>query len=149
MIKSKKYTNKHGKPHIIGFVCNWSAYSGVEMAGTHRTEYPTSFNLIRLMCLGRLHLGLVLKAFELGADGVMLLACPQGDCHYDSGTERAKEIVFQARKVLRLLGIDPKRLALVEVPLGGGDVFARRVSAFAKQINGTGASYSRSAAKAA
>jgi len=149
MTKQKQNPSKKKQPRIVGFVCNWSAYSGVEMAGMKRMQYPTSLNLIRLMCLGQLHLGLMLKAFGLGADGVMLFSCPQGDCHYNSGTERARELVIQARKVLHLLGIDRERLALVEVPLGGGDVFTRRVSAFAKRINGTGSSHLRSTAKAA
>jgi coenzyme F420-reducing hydrogenase delta subunit len=101
------------------------------------------------MCLGRLHLGLILKAFELGADGVILLGCPSGDCHYESGTEKAKELLTQARKILHLLGIDPKRLALAEVPLGRGDILARRLTSFAKRISGAGSNQLRSKAKAA
>ena len=148
MTKPKQYSDTNIKPHIVGFVCNWGAYSGVEMAGVHKRQYPASIKLVKVTCLGRLHLGLVLKAFELGADGVMLLGCPPEDCYYESGMERAKELFTQARKVLHLLGIDPKRLALVEVPLGRGDVLAKRVSTFAKRISGTGSSRLRSSAEA-
>jgi len=104
------------------------------MAGVHQKEYPASIKLIRLTCLGRLHLGLLLKAFELGADGVVLLGCPSETCCYESGMEKAKELFTQAKKVLNLLGIDQQRLALVEVPLGGGDVVARQISAFARRV---------------
>jgi len=148
MTKPKQYSDTSIKPHIVGFVCNWGAYSGVEMAGVHKRQYPASVKLVKVTCLGRLHLGLVLKAFELGADGVMLLGCPPEDCYYESGMERAKELFTQARKVLHLLGIDPKRLALVEVPLGRGDVLAKRVSTFVKRISGTGSSRLRSSAEA-
>jgi len=148
MTKPKQYSDTNLKPHIVGFVCNWGAYSGVEMAGVHKRQYPASVKLVKVTCLGRLHLGLVLKAFELGADGVMLLGCPPEDCYYESGMERAKELFTQARKVLHLLGIDPKRLALVEVPLGRGDVLAKRVSTFVKRISGTGSSRLRSSAEA-
>ncbi len=134
MTKPKQYSDTNLKPHIVGFVCNWSAYSGVEMAGVHKREYPTGVKLVRVTCLGRVHLGLVLKAFELGADGVMLLGCPEADCYYESGMERAKELFTQARKVLNLLGIEPERLALVEVPLGRGDILAKQVSTFVKHI---------------
>ena len=149
MTELKQYPNTNTEPRIVGFVCNWGAYSGVEMAGVYKREYPVNIKLVRLMCLGRLHLGLILKAFELGADGVILLGCPSEDCQYESGMERAKELFIQARKVLHLLGIEPRRLALVEVPLAGGDVLARQVSTFAKQIGRAGSSRLRPGAVAA
>ncbi len=135
MAKLKQYLETKTELNIIGFVCNWGAYSGVEMAGANKKEYPASIKLIRVMCLGRLHLGLILKAFELGADGVMIFGCTPEDCHYDSSMEKAKEIFTQARKTLNLLGIDPKRLALVEIPVSGDDRFVKRVSAFVKDIS--------------
>jgi len=138
MTKPKEYTDIDFEPNIVGFVCNWSAYTGVEMAGVNRKEYPASVKLVKVMCLGRLHLGLILKAFELGADGVMMLGCPPEDCHYESGIAMAKELFTQARKVLNLLGIDQKRLAFVEVPLGGGDLLAKQVSAFVRRVGKVG-----------
>ena len=140
MTKRKQYPDNNRGPHVVGFVCNWGAYSGVEMAGVHQTRYPASVKLVKVMCLGRLHLGLVLKAFELGTDGVILLGCPPKDCYYKSGMENAKEVFTQAKKILYLLGIEPKRLSLVEVPLGRGDVVAKQVSAFVKSINRAGPS---------
>jgi len=138
--KLREYPATDFQPRIVGFVCNWGAYSGVEMAGVQKREYPASIRLVRVMCLGRLHLGLILKAFELGADGVMLLGCPPDDCHYESGMASAKEVFIEAKKMLNLLGVDPKRLALVEVPLGRGDFLARKVSTFVKHISQAGLS---------
>jgi len=149
MTKPKEYQDIDFEPRIIGFVCNWGAYSGVEMAGVNKKEYPASVKLVRVMCLGRLHLGLILKAFELGADGVMLLGCPPEDCHYESGMSMAKELFPQARKVLNLLGIDQKRLALVEVPLGRGDILTKQVSVFVKRVSRISSSPLRSSAEAA
>ena len=137
MANPKKHKNGH-KPHIVGFICNWDAYSGLEMAGVNKKAYPASIRLVRLNCLGRLHLGLILQAFELGAEGVMLLGCPEGQCHYESG-EHPRKLLSQARKVLRLLGIDPQRLALAEIPLGDDDRFVRQVASFARRIGKTGA----------
>ena len=134
MIMLEQQTERHIDPRIVGFVCNWGAYSGVEMAGIMGIEYPASVKLVRMLCLGRLHMGLLLKAFELGADGVILLGCPTADCHYESGMEKAKELFAQTKKVLGLLGIEPKRLALAEVPLGRGDILAGRLSSFVKRI---------------
>ena len=143
MAERKQSKDINVAPRIVGFVCNWEAYSGVEMAGVNKQEYPADIKLVRLMCLGRLHLGIVLRAFELGADGVMLLGCPLERCNYEHGMEKTKEMFAQTRKVLHLLGIDPKRLALVEVPLGGGDIVAREISAFARRIGKAGTSPQR------
>ena len=140
MTNLKEYQHIDYEPRIVGFVCNWDAYSGVEMAGVNRKEYPASIKLVKVMCLGRLHLGLILKAFELGADGVMLLGCPPEECHYESGASMAKELFTQTKKVLNLLGIDQRRLALVEVPLGRGDVLAKQVSTFTRRVGRIGSS---------
>jgi coenzyme F420-reducing hydrogenase delta subunit len=126
--------NTAKQPRIIGFVCNWGAYSAVEMAGVNGIAYPASVKLVRLACLGRLHLGLLLKSFELGADGVILLGCPAEHCHYDSGMANAKEVFAQAQEVMGLLGIEKKRLELVEVPMGDGEFVAERLSGFETNI---------------
>lgn len=136
MVKSELYTSTEAGPRIVGFVCNWNALSAVDMAGVNRREYPASVRLVKLLCLGRLHLGLILKAFELGADGILLLGCPERECQHGDGMGKAKELLRQARKILHLLGIDQRRLALVEVPLGRDDILARRVSAFVKYLSG-------------
>ncbi len=69
MTRSKGNPATDFQPRIACFVCNWSAYSAVEMAGAKKEEYPANLHLVKLTCLGRLHPGLILKAFELGADG--------------------------------------------------------------------------------
>ncbi len=137
---TKLNQTNNNEPSVVGFVCNWGAYSGVEMAGVNNIEYPASIKLVKVMCLGRLHVGNVLKAFELGADGVLLLSCPPAECHYKSGSEQAKKMVTQAKKVLYLLGTDPRRLSLVEVPLGRDDTLVRRVSAFVNYLKKAGVS---------
>lgn len=140
MSRGNKGSKPGFQPRIVGFVCNWSAYSGVEMAGVQGTEYAANMGLVRVMCLGRVHGGLVLKAFELGADGVMLLGCPAESCHYEFGMERTREVFIQAKRVLRLLGVEPQRLALVEVPLGEGAFLARQVSSFVRYVSRVGPS---------
>lgn len=131
---AKRRRDKTEKPSIIGFVCNWGAYSAVEMAGVNRSGYSASIKLVRIACLGRLHLGILLKAFELGADGVIMLGCPEEHCHYESGMTKAKEMFAQAREILGLLGIEKQRLELQEVPTGEGDFVAKKLSAFAGKI---------------
>jgi len=80
---------------------------------------------------------------------VILLGCPPENCYNESGMEKTKELFSQAKKMLHLLGIEPERLALVEVPLGRGDVVARQVSTFVKRISRAGASLLRSSERVA
>lgn len=60
------------EPKIVAFTCNWCAYAGADLAGVSRMQYPPNVRLIRLMCTGRVNHGFLLKAFEQGADGVMV-----------------------------------------------------------------------------
>jgi F420-non-reducing hydrogenase iron-sulfur subunit len=61
------------EPKIIGFNCNWCAYAAADLAGTARMQYPPNIRIIRVMCSGMVHPDLVLEAFKLGADGVMVM----------------------------------------------------------------------------
>jgi coenzyme F420-reducing hydrogenase delta subunit len=134
MIKNKENSAAQATTYIAGFICNWAAYSGVEMAGVEGLQYPARVRLVRLPCLGRLNMGLLLRAFELGAGGVILLGCPAQECSYEGGMERAKELYAQMQNMLQLFGIDVQRLALLEVPVGGGDMVASKLNAFSRRI---------------
>jgi len=120
------------EPKVVVFSCNWKAYSGAEMAGMQAISYPPNARLVRLQCLGRLHLGLILKAFELGAAGVLMLGCPPGECEHRS--EGAEELFKRTRALLSLLGIDKRRLQMDSLPLGDGQLFARKVKGFVQRL---------------
>ena len=122
------------EPSVVVFTCNWSAYSALETAGSKRLAYPANARPIKVMCLGRLHPGLILKAFELGADGVLLLGCPPGECHYDFGNQRAEELFQEAKSIANLLGIEEERLALDSVGAGEGEAFVQKVTEFYRQV---------------
>jgi heterodisulfide reductase subunit A-like polyferredoxin len=115
------------KASFVVFTCNWQAYSALEMAGFKRLSYPADVSVIKLMCLGRLHSGLILKAFELGAEGVLLLGCPPGECHYGFGNKRAEEVFAQAKAITHLLGIEEERLKLDWVAADDGEGFVHKI----------------------
>ena len=119
---------------VVVFICNWNAYSALETAGSKRLAYPASVHPIRVMCLGRLHPGLVLKAFELGADGVLLLGCPPDECHYEFGNERAEELFQETQAIAHLLGIGDERLKLDWVGAGEGETFVQKVTEFCRRV---------------
>ncbi len=59
-------------PRIIAFACNWCAYAAADLAGVSRVQYPANIRIIRVMCSGRVNPGFILKALQLGADGVLV-----------------------------------------------------------------------------
>jgi F420-non-reducing hydrogenase iron-sulfur subunit len=93
------------KPKIIAFCCNWCSYAGADLAGVSRMQYPTNVRIIRLMCSGRVEPNFIFKALELGADGVLVMGCHPGDCHYISGNLEAQKNVAKTVKVLDTLRV--------------------------------------------
>ena len=83
-----KEGNGKFEPKILVFACNWCSYAGADTAGVSRIQYSPKFRVIRTMCSGRVRTSYILKAFKLGADGVLVSGCHIGDCHYIFGNER-------------------------------------------------------------
>ena len=127
--------SKEGKKVIL-FTCNWNAYSGLETAGIERLSYSPAIHPLKVMCLGQLSPGIILKAFEKGADGVLLLGCPPGECHFEFGNRRAEEVFEEARGLVTLLGYREEQLRLDWVGAGEGKVFVEKVEQFMAGLNG-------------
>lgn len=79
------------EPKAIVFACNWCAYAGADLAGVSRKQYPANVRVIRTMCSGRLDPGFIMRAFEKGVDGVLVLGCHPGDCQYIEGNLKARK----------------------------------------------------------
>ncbi len=122
--------------HLV-MACEWSGYSAAEIAGKQGLAYPASTRIIRLNCTGRLQPGLILKALEMGAAGVMVLGCAPGVCHYEQGNERCAVAFEQADGLARLLALDD-RLGLEWVPPDDGVRFVQVVNEFVAGIRAKG-----------
>jgi F420-non-reducing hydrogenase iron-sulfur subunit len=118
------------EPRVIGFLCTWCSYTGADLAGTSRLKTPWNMRAVRVPCSGRVAPELILRAFDQGADGVLVLGCHIGECHYDSGNHRAAKRFPLLRATLELAGLQPERLRLDWVSASEGDRFARIVSEF-------------------
>ncbi len=124
------------KPKIIGFLCNWCAYAGADLAGVSRLQYPPDLRVIRVMCSGRIDPVFIFRAFKLKADGVLVLGCHPGDCHYQSGNYYAARKAKFIAKVLQMCGIESERFMLDWVSAAEGPRFAEVVSDFTQRISG-------------
>jgi len=125
-------------PKILGFLCNWCSYAGADLAGVSRFQYPPTIRIIRVMCSGRIDPVFVLRAFSRGVDGVMVLGCHPGDCHYTTGNYYARNRVQVLKQLLGLAEISPDRLVLDWVSAGEGGRFATLVTDFTERIKTLG-----------
>jgi len=119
---------------MVGFLCNWCSYAGADMAGTSRMGYPANIRILRVPCSGRVDPMVVVKAFELGADGVLVAGCHPGDCHYTQGNYYSRRRFTLLRSLLGFLGIEKERLRLEWVSATEGQRFATVVSDFRDQL---------------
>ncbi len=126
------------EPKIVAFFCNWCTYTGADLAGVSRLKSPANIRVIRTMCSGRVDPSFVIKAFELGADGVLIGGCHPGDCHYTEGNYKALRRVHLLKKMLQSFGIDEKRLRLEWISASEGDVYQRVAIEFTEQIRTLG-----------
>lgn len=126
------------EPRIIGFLCNWCSYTGADLAGVSRLKSPPNIRIIRTMCSGRVDPSFILKAFDLGADGVMIGGCHPGDCHYAEGNYKTMRRLIMLKPVLRAFGIDDRRVRLEWISASEGDKFARVTTEFTKTVRELG-----------
>lgn len=118
---------------IILFICNWKPYGAFEDAGKMKFSYPARIYPVRVPCLGRVQPGIILKAFEKGAAGVLLAGC--GDhCHHDFGYRSAEKFFFRAKNLVKLLGFPDSRLQLVSVFTRDAQVLVDEIRGFVERI---------------
>jgi len=126
------------EPKILSFLCNWCAYAGADLAGISRFQYPPNTRVIRVMCSGRVDPVFIPRAFLVGYDGVMILGCHPGDCHYLTGNYQAEKKINLTRKLLNMASIDSERLLLDWVSAGEGERFSQVVRQFIEKIRTLG-----------
>jgi len=126
------------EPKIIGFLCNWCAYAGGDLAGVIRAQYPPNMRPIRVMCSGMVHPDLVVEAFKCGADGVIIMGCHAGQCHYYDGNSKALARAEVIKIVLEDMDVEPERFSIVWVSSAEGQRFAGIINDFTDLITKLG-----------
>lgn len=131
--------NKNNYPKIVGFLCNWCSYTGADLAGTARMKIPATIKVIRVMCSGRIDPLFVLKAYLRGADGVMMMGCHPGDCHYQKGNYNTRRRYVMLQSILGALGLDKDRIGLWWVSASEAKKYAQVTNEFSEKITKMGA----------
>ncbi len=125
-------------PKIVVFACNWCSYAGADSAGVSRIQHQPHFRIIRVMCSGRIQPGFIFRAFEKGADGILVSGCHLGDCHYVFGNENAVKQFEKAQNVVKMLGLGEARLRLEWISAAEGPRFAEIINEFTAQVRELG-----------
>lgn len=126
------------EPKIVAFCCNWCSYAGADLAGTTRIQYPPNVRIIRVMCSGRVDPAFVLKAFALGADGVIVSGCHPADCHYINGNEKTAMRGEFLETFLEEAGIEPQRFKVEWIAGSEGSKFASVVQKMVSDLERLG-----------
>lgn len=128
------------EPRIIAFCCNWCTYAAADLAGTSRVQYPPNAYIVRVMCSGMINPDYVLRAFEKGADGVIISGCKYTDCHYIDGPVKCDAMFERVKRLLHTLGLEDERVRREMISTSEGTVFARVVQEFVDQLKELGPS---------
>ena len=130
--------NHSFEPNIVAFLCNWCTYTGADLAGTSRLQYPPNIRIIRMMCSGAVDPVYVLKPLMDGADGVLIGGCHPGDCHYQTGNYKTRRRVVALKEILKASGFDEQRVWLRWISASEGQKFAETVTEMVSAIRELG-----------
>ncbi|MFQ6618205.1 MAG: hydrogenase iron-sulfur subunit, partial [Fidelibacterota bacterium] len=126
------------EPRILGFLCNWCSYVGADIAGISRIQYKPNLRIVRVMCSGRIDPSLVIEAFLHGIDGVVILGCHPGDCHYTVGNLLMLKRMDHLRRVMQTVGLDQGRFRVDWVSAAEGLRFSEIVNEFTENVRTLG-----------
>ena len=127
------------EPRILGFLCNWCSYAGADLAGVSRVQYPPNMRVIRVMCSGRVDPKFIFEGLLQGLDGIFVMGCHPGDCHYLEGNYEAEKKFNMVIKFLKMINLD-ERIRLDWVSASEGTRFGQVVTDFIDHIKNLGPS---------
>ncbi len=126
------------EPKIIAFLCTWCSYTGADGAGIARLKSPANIRAIRVPCSGRVSPEIIMRTFDQGADGVLVLGCHIGECHYDTGNHRTAKRLPVVKALMEFAGLEPQRLRLDWVSASEGERFAHIANEFVDGVRALG-----------
>jgi len=121
-------SHENDEPLLIAFCCQYCSYSAADLAGSMRLPYPPNVRIVRTPCTGRLEVEFFMKAFEKGADGILVAGCLEGGCHFTEGNLLAKGRVGYTRKFLSEAGLDAERIRMINISAAGARPFVDHVN---------------------
>lgn len=128
----------NGSPQIIAFCCHYCAYAAADLAGSQRIQYPAGVRIIHTPCTGNLEMEHILEAFEKGVDGILVVGCLEGGCHFVEGNLRARRRIDRVRSTLEEIGLGGERLQMVNVSDSMARAFAQHIQEIVETVRSLG-----------
>lgn len=128
------YKLKEMDPKILAFVCNWCGYGAVESSGVTKNQYPANVEIVRVMCAGRVERKLIIDAIEKGIQGILIVSCNFGNCHYMDGNVLALQRIESTKKYLSSMGFNKDRIKYIQIRASEGNNFAKELTKFVEEI---------------
>jgi coenzyme F420-reducing hydrogenase delta subunit len=128
------------EPKIVAFCCHYCSYAAADLAGSMRLSYPTNVKILKIPCTGKVDVLYLLRAFEEGADGVIVAGCEEGTCHFINGNIKAKKKVNYTKKILDEIGLGGERLEMYNLSAAMGQKFAELAKEMTERIKKLGPS---------
>jgi heterodisulfide reductase subunit A len=130
--------NGTSKPLILAICCSECGHTAVDSSGMAMMRYPANVRVMKVPCTGFLQIHHFLKAFEAGAQGVMVVGCKSDGCHYEVGVKKAEKKVKLAKTLLKEYGIEPERLEMFNMIFIEGDKFAQAAQMMTNRVEKLG-----------
>ena len=121
------------KPRIIVFTC-WCSSSGVDQAGFEGLTYPPNVSTIRVPCSAIINPSLIVKAFEKGADAVLVTACRPSELRSVAPSRVTAARVSLLRRLLKTIGVEEDRLRILWISSNERGLFSREVSRILREV---------------
>jgi coenzyme F420-reducing hydrogenase delta subunit/Pyruvate/2-oxoacid:ferredoxin oxidoreductase delta subunit len=134
LLKPTKWLEEREEPVIVAFACEGAAGYASELANQMGMKIRENVRVLKVPCSGRLDALHIMKAFDNGADGVALFACPEAQCQYIDGSRKAQDRVAYMKKSLDVIGIGGDRLEVFNVNSCEPDRFVKYANDFSQRI---------------
>lgn len=125
---------------IVAYCCQYCAYAAADLAGQLRMQYSPEIKIVHLPCSGKMDQLLALHALEAGADGVMVIGCLPGDCHFLRGNLNAARRVQGLQHLLVEIGLEPERARMFNLSAAMAAAFVEATTTMVEQITALGPS---------
>jgi len=126
------------EPEITAFYCIYCGYMAADTAGALQVQYPANVKFVRMPCTGKTDVRYLLEAFEQGADGVYIVACPIGNCHHVRGNERGRARMQRTKKILDEIGLGGERLDMFFMSGSQAQAYANAAKTMTERVRKLG-----------
>jgi F420-non-reducing hydrogenase iron-sulfur subunit len=125
-------------PEIIAFCCSYCGSGAAALAGANRLQYPAGVRILQTPCTGKVEMEHILEAFEKGIDGILVIGCLEGGCHFVEGNLRARKRTDRIRAILDEIGLRGERLKMINVSDAMAAAFVHHIEDLVAQIRDLG-----------